>query len=223
MPEQAVPTGVVTHCGVSQTLVWTRPQTSPLLQPPQSIRLPQPSATWPHLPPEQAVVESVGVQAGLPQTLGLPPPPHHSPEGHGPLFAPELQSTVSPQPSAKMPHLPGHKVVAVSAVQPPVAPEPHCPATPPPPQVSPLVQAKPDVSQSMVDEQPSVTMPQGPEQAVAELKGTQAGGLSQTLGDEMPQICPPVQPPVSASQSIVPPQPFEITPQSAFTAAQSAI
>ena len=116
---------------------------SPGSQPPQSIRPPQPSLTWPHLSPAQASAGLVVTQAGLPHSLATLPPPHHSSLVQGPLLAFELQSTVLPQPSAKIPHFPGQSVAAVNGVQLLGSPAPHTPGLPPPPQDSPSGQGKP--------------------------------------------------------------------------------
>src|SRR6188508_95660 len=91
---------------------------------------------------------------------------------------------------------------------------------PPPPQDSPAGQGK-STAQSMTppatsSPQPFDTRPHLPAHALLAASGSQTGVAPQCCATAMPQSSPTAQPP----QSMVPPQPFPISPQSAPAAAQ---
>src|SRR6185503_3297620 len=99
--------------------------------------------------------------------------------------------------------------------------------TPAPPQLSPFGQGK-SVVQSMrppftSTPQPFETKPHLPAHAVAAAMGVQVGGAPHFWGPPKPHTSPLSQPPVSMSQSMVPPQPLPMVPHSASTSAQLGI
>jgi hypothetical protein len=156
------------------------------VQVPQLIMPPQPSGAVPQFWPVGQVV--LGTH-GVPQTLGVPPPPQVA----GAVQVPQL--SMPPQPSAMEPQFwPLGQVV--SGVQPQTL------GVPPPPQVWGEVHAGP---QKSMPPQPFGSVPQ------LEPEGHWARHPPpQTLGvPPPPQVCGEVQVP----QLSIPPQPLEIVPQ----------
>jgi hypothetical protein len=177
---------------------------------PHAIVPPQPSAIGPHAPVGQ-VVFGVHVPVPpspppLPQTLPVPPPPHVEPAGQAP---PQL--IVLPQPSAMLPQFwpAGHVVFGVQVG------EPHWFATPPPPQIAPLMHLP--VPQSMTPPQPSATFPHSNAPHEATVRGVHVPPPPVPSPPQMLGIPPPPQ--IAGATQPVPhdavtsPQPSGIGPQ----------
>jgi hypothetical protein len=197
--------GLGVQLGAPQTLgVPPPPHEEPAGQLPQLTVLPQPSPTEPQLTPSAAQVAPsdppMGVHAGAPHWLGVPPPPHVWFAGHVPQLSVLPQpSPAGPQPTAVPPgpafaHVRETHVVAV----------PHWFGVPPPPHEAPPVQ----LPQLSVPPQPSDCVPQLALSAV-QVVFVHVPGVPHSLGPAAPQTCGEVQVPHMS----VPPQPSPAVPQ----------
>jgi hypothetical protein len=182
------------------------PHVSGAVQVPQLYVPPQPSLSTPQLRPAHAAACVIGTHELMsaspkppsassfeaPHVLGLPPPPHVVPAGHGVPPSSPAHWTRPPQPSATTPQfIPAGQLVR--GMQP--AEPPHTLGVPPPPSAlpPPQVWGSEQVPQSITPPQPSPCWPQLTAR-VAHVAGTHAAVPPQTLGvPPPPQVVGAVQ------------------------------
>ena len=153
---------------------------------PHVIVPPQPSGHVPQFLPLGHTV--IGVQAGEPHALDVPPPPQVSGGVQLPPLVPQVIDP--PQPSAHGPQFfpAGHVVIGVHAG------EPQTPGDPPPPHVAGDVHAPPFEPHVIVPPHPSPIVPQLMPEGHA-VAGVHAGCPHWNGTPPPPHVCWPVQMP----------------------------